>query len=105
MVRRHASSQDVETAHAFNRAISFRYDLLTTVRRLELGAVRSMVPTFTYYSCIASWRCPARCYLFNKRELLDAPGEWFHDRDKGTLYLKPRTTTSTCRGTTSSPGR
>lgn len=30
----------------------------------------------------------ARYYLFNKRELLDAPGEWFHDRGKGLLCLK-----------------
>lgn len=30
----------------------------------------------------------ARYYLYGTRALLDAPGEWFHDADTGTLYLK-----------------
>ena len=30
----------------------------------------------------------SRYYLFNKRELLDAPGEWFHDTAAGTLTLR-----------------
>jgi hypothetical protein len=30
----------------------------------------------------------SRYFLFNKRELLDAPGEWFHDAKAGTLYLE-----------------
>ena len=30
----------------------------------------------------------SRYYLFNKRELLDAPGEWFHDTSAGTLLLR-----------------
>jgi hypothetical protein len=28
-----------------------------------------------------------RYYLFNKLELLDAPGEWFHDKTTGVLHL------------------
>lgn len=31
----------------------------------------------------------SRYYLFNKAELLDAPGEWFHDRAASTLRLMP----------------
>jgi hypothetical protein len=31
----------------------------------------------------------SRYYLFNKRELLDAPGEWFHDKAQSTLFLQP----------------
>jgi len=30
-----------------------------------------------------------RYFLFGKLELLDAPGEWFHDEATGTLYLWP----------------
>ncbi len=30
-----------------------------------------------------------RYFLFGKLELLDAPGEWFHDEATGTLYLRP----------------
>lgn len=30
----------------------------------------------------------SRYILFNKLELLDAPGEWFHDKTAGVLYLK-----------------
>ncbi len=30
----------------------------------------------------------SRYYLFDKLELLDAPGEWYHDKQAGTLYLK-----------------
>lgn len=30
----------------------------------------------------------SRYVLFNKLELLDAPGEWFHDKASGVLYLK-----------------
>jgi hypothetical protein len=30
----------------------------------------------------------SRYYLFNKLELLDAPGEWFHDKAASFLYLK-----------------
>ena len=30
----------------------------------------------------------SRYYLFNKRELLDAPGEWFHDTAAGTLTVR-----------------
>jgi broad specificity phosphatase PhoE len=30
----------------------------------------------------------SRYFLFNKLELLDAPGEWFHDKAAGVLYLK-----------------
>jgi len=30
-----------------------------------------------------------RYFLFGKLELLDAPGEWFHDETTGTLYLWP----------------
>lgn len=30
----------------------------------------------------------ARYYLFNQRNLLDSPGEWFHDREANTLHLR-----------------
>jgi len=30
----------------------------------------------------------SRYYLFDKLELLDAPGEWYHDKQSGVLYLK-----------------
>jgi hypothetical protein len=30
----------------------------------------------------------SRYYLFDKLELLDAPGEWHHDKQAGVLYLK-----------------
>ena len=29
----------------------------------------------------------SRFYIFNKRELLDAPGEWYHDKKAGELFL------------------
>lgn len=31
----------------------------------------------------------SRYRLFNLRKLLDAEGEWFHDREEGFLYLRP----------------
>lgn len=31
----------------------------------------------------------SRYYLFNSRELLDAPGEWFYDEEKGRLLVIP----------------
>ena len=31
----------------------------------------------------------SRYALYNKRELLTAPGEWFHDTQTGKLFLKP----------------
>ena len=30
----------------------------------------------------------SRYFLFNKLELLDAPGEWYHDKKSGMLYLQ-----------------
>ena len=30
----------------------------------------------------------SRYFVFNKRSLLDAPGEWFHDREAGILFLQ-----------------
>ncbi len=51
---------------------------------------------FTYASCSDAGQDFAqnilhdhsRYYLFDKLELLDAPGEWYHDKQGGTLYLK-----------------
>lgn len=31
----------------------------------------------------------SRYILYNSRQLLDAPGEWYHDKDAGELYLIP----------------
>lgn len=37
-----------------------------------------------------AWDPKQRYYLENSREFLDAPGEWFLDRQSGTLYYRPR---------------
>ncbi len=53
-------------------------------------ALKSM--TYNIYGAKMSGNSPAgrnTFYLFNAVEALDAPGEWFLDRDKGILYLYP----------------
>jgi len=42
---------------------------------------------FHYY---AGWRNASRYYVENAFELLDAPGEWYLNRDTGVVYYRPR---------------
>ena len=35
----------------------------------------------------STYDAASRYYLFNKKEFLDTPGEWWHDRTNGRLYL------------------
>ncbi len=35
----------------------------------------------------STYDAASRYYLFNKKEFLDTPGEWWHDRSSGRLYL------------------